>query len=108
VHLCIGQVYATSVYKTSLVAHFDTSLTKIGLIFSIAIVMLGAVRSGRRYLGGGERLALGHVRRRLLLVQRLPGRRSRHRHDPALVALLGYGVIGGIGLGSVTSRRCPR
>ena len=24
VHLCIGQVYATSVYKTSLVAHFDT------------------------------------------------------------------------------------
>ena len=27
VHLCIGQVYATSVYKTALVQHFDTSLT---------------------------------------------------------------------------------
>ena len=25
VHLCIGQVYATSVYKNSLVEHFDTS-----------------------------------------------------------------------------------
>src|SRR3954464_10026499 len=41
VHLCIGQVYATSVYKASLVAHFHTSLTAIGVIFSIAIVMLG-------------------------------------------------------------------
>ena len=41
VHLCIGQAYATSVYKTALVAHFDTSLTAIGIIFSIAIVMLG-------------------------------------------------------------------
>ena len=41
VHLCIGQVYATSVYKTALVAHFDSSLTAIGVIFSIAIVMLG-------------------------------------------------------------------
>jgi len=41
VHLCIGQAYATSVYKTALVEHFDTSLTAIGIIFSIAIVMLG-------------------------------------------------------------------
>ena len=41
VHLCIGQAYATSVYKPSLVEHFDTSLTAIGIIFSIAIVMLG-------------------------------------------------------------------
>lgn len=42
VHLCIGQAYATSVYKDALVEHFDTSLTAIGVIFSIAIVMLGA------------------------------------------------------------------
>ena len=41
VHLCIGQAYATSVYKNALVAHFDASLTEIGMIFSIAIVMLG-------------------------------------------------------------------
>ena len=41
IHLCIGQAYATSVYKEALVAHFDTSLTAIGVIFSIAIVMLG-------------------------------------------------------------------
>ncbi len=41
VHLCIGQVYATSVYKSALVNHFDSTLTGIGLIFSLAIVMLG-------------------------------------------------------------------
>src|SRR4051812_36040194 len=41
VHLCIGQAYATSVYKASLVDHFDTSLTAVGIVFSIAIVMLG-------------------------------------------------------------------
>ncbi len=41
VHLCIGQAYATSVYKASLVSHFDSTLTAIGIIFSIANVMLG-------------------------------------------------------------------
>ena len=30
IHLCIGQVYATSVYKNSLIAHFDTSQTRSG------------------------------------------------------------------------------
>ncbi len=41
IHLCIGQVYATSVYKNALVAHFGSSLTAVGVIFSVAIVMLG-------------------------------------------------------------------
>src|SRR5919112_4092505 len=41
VHLCIGQAYATSVYKNSMVEHFGTGNTPIGIIFSIAIVMLG-------------------------------------------------------------------
>ena len=41
VHLSIGQVYAFSVFKNPLVEKFDTNLTPIGIIFSIAIVMLG-------------------------------------------------------------------
>ncbi len=99
VHLCIGQVYATSVYKTALVDYFDTSLTAIGVIFSIAIVMLGlsaAVcgtwvdRNGPRaamftaacFWGSGFLVAaLGIGTEQLWLVY------------------LGYGVIGGIGLG---------
>ncbi|MER7556178.1 OFA family MFS transporter [Nocardioides sp. NPDC126508] len=99
VHLCIGQVYATSVYKTALVEHFDSSQTAIGVIFSIAIVMLGlsaAVmgtwvdRNGPRaamtaaavfWASGFFVGALGIGTGQLWLVY------------------LGYGFIGGIGLG---------
>jgi len=99
IHLCIGQVYATSVYKTALVKNFDSNNTKIGIVFSIAIVMLGlsaAVRGtwvdrvgprkamftsacfwGTGFLVG----AVGIATQQLWLLY------------------LGYGVIGGIGLG---------
>lgn len=99
VHLCIGQAYATSVYKTALVKHFGTSLTAVGVIFSIAIVMLGVSaavfgtwvdRNGPRKAmftaaccwGTGFLVgALGIATSQLWLVY------------------LGYGFIGGIGLG---------
>jgi MFS family permease len=99
IHLCIGQAYATSVYKTALVQHFDTSLTAIGIIFSIAIVMLGvsaavmgtwvervgprrAMFTAASFWGAGFLIAsLGVASSQLWLVY------------------LGYGFIGGIGLG---------
>jgi MFS family permease len=99
IHLCIGQAYATSVYKNALVAHFESSLTAIGVIFSIAIVMLGlsaavmgtwVERAGPRaamftsacfWASGFLVGALGIATSQLWLVY------------------LGYGVIGGIGLG---------
>ena len=99
VHLSIGQVYAFSVFKNSLVASFDTSLTAIGWVFSIAIVMLGlsaavlgtwVERSGPRkamlaaaacwgvgFMIGSAGIATGQL----------------------WLLYLGYGVIGGIGLG---------
>ncbi len=99
IHLCIGQVYATSVYKTSLIEDFDASEKAIGYIFSLAIVMLGlsaAVfgtwvdRSGPRkamftaaccWCLGFLVAALGISTGQLWLVY------------------AGYGVIGGIGIG---------
>ncbi|XVU30512.1 OFA family MFS transporter [Actinoplanes sp. CA-054009] len=99
VHLCIGQVYATSVYKNSFIAHFDTSQTAIGIIFSIAIVMLGlsAALGGTWVEANGPRKAmfvsacfwasgflvsaLGIATGQLWLVY------------------FGYGFLGGIGLG---------
>jgi MFS family permease len=99
IHLCIGQVYATSVYKTALVKNFDSNNTKIGIVFSIAIVMLGlsaAVRGtwvdrvGPRkamftaacfWAAGFMVGAVGIATEQLWLLY------------------LGYGVIGGIGLG---------
>ena len=99
VHLSIGQVYAFSVFKNSLVATFDTSLTAIGWVFSIAIVMLGlsaallgtwVERSGPRkamlaaalcwgagFVVGSAGIATGQL----------------------WLLYVGYGVIGGIGLG---------
>lgn len=99
VHLSIGQVYAFSVFKTSLVAHFDAGLTPIAVIFSIAIVMLGlsAAFGGTWMERNGPRKAMvlaavcfsaglliggvGIVTRQLWLLY------------------LGYGFLGGIGLG---------
>ncbi len=99
VHLSIGQVYAFSVFKNPLVDHFGTSLTPIGIIFSISIVMLGlsAAFGGRWMERNGPRKAmvlsavcwssgffigaLGVATEQLWLVY------------------LGYGFIGGIGLG---------
>ncbi|WP_030483871.1 L-lactate MFS transporter [Nocardioides aequoreus] len=99
VHLSIGQVYAFSVFKNSLVERFDTSGTAIAWIFSISIVMLGlsaavlgtwVERSGPRkamfasamcwstgFLVGSLGIATGQL----------------------WLLYLGYGVIGGIGLG---------
>jgi MFS family permease len=99
IHLCIGQVYATSVYKVALVKHFGSSLTAVGIIFSIAIVMLGVSaavmgtwvdRVGPRramftaacfWFSGFLIGALGISTEQLWLVY------------------FGYGFIGGIGLG---------
>jgi MFS family permease len=99
VHLCIGQVYATSVYKASLVEHFDTSLTAVGVVFSIAIVMLGvsAAVFGTWVDTGGPRRAMVAAATCWatgFLVGALGIATSQ-----LWLLYLGYGVIGGIGLG---------
>ncbi|WP_394828279.1 OFA family MFS transporter [Pendulispora albinea] len=99
IHLSIGQVYAFSVFKRPLQAHFATSPTPIACIFSLAIVILGlsaafggtwVERQGPRKAmfvaaccwGTGFAIgALGIATRQLWLLY------------------LGYGVVGGIGLG---------
>ncbi|MGC4942608.1 OFA family MFS transporter [Kribbella sp. DT2] len=99
VHLCIGQAYATSVYKTSLVQHFDASQTAIGVIFSIAIVMLGlsAAIGGTWVERNGPRKAM-FVSACFWAAGFLVGALGIGTGQLWLV-YLGYGVIGGIGLG---------
>ena len=98
-HLSIGQVYAFSVFKEPLVEHFDTKLTPISIIFSIAIVMLGlsAAVGGTWVERSGPRKAmsvaaccwsLGFVVAALGVAA-----------DQLWLVYLGYGFIGGIGLG---------
>ncbi|MEX5294053.1 OFA family MFS transporter [Kocuria sp. CPCC 205268] len=99
VHLCIGQAYATSVYKNALVAHFDASLTQIGIIFSIAIVMLGlsAAVFGTWVDTGGPRRAM-FTAALLWSGGFLVGALGIFT-DQLWLVYLGYGFIGGIGLG---------
>jgi MFS family permease len=99
VHLCIGQAYATSVYKNALVEHFDASLTQIGVIFSIAIVMLGlsAALGGTWVDSHGPRKAMATAAV-FWSTGFLVGALGIFTSQLWLV-YLGYGVIGGIGLG---------
>ncbi|GAB3721737.1 L-lactate MFS transporter [Nocardiopsis nanhaiensis] len=99
VHLSIGQVYAFSVFKTPLVERFDSSLTAIGVVFSISIVMLGlsAAFGGKWVERNGPRKAMfvsGLCWGAGFLVGALGVATGQ-----LWLLYLGYGVLGGIGLG---------
>src|SRR6478752_950578 len=106
-HLCIGQAYAFSVFNlpmTKLIgitqsAPGDWKLTELGWIFSIAIVFLGlsAALFGRWVEDGGPRKAMftaGLCWTLGFLVSAV----GVYSHQLWLI-YLGYGVLGGIGLG---------
>ena len=99
VHLCIGQAYATSVYKTALVEHFDSSLTAIGIIFSIAIVMLGlsAAVFGTWVDKNGPRAAM--FTSAVFWVSGFFVGSLGIYTEQLWLLYLGYGFLGGIGLG---------
>jgi MFS family permease len=99
VHLCIGQAYATSVYKTALVEDFGTSQTAIGIVFSIAIVMLGlsAALFGTWVDRNGPRAAMFTAACFWVTGFVVGGLGIETRQ--LWLLYLGYGVIGGIGLG---------
>jgi MFS family permease len=99
VHLCIGQAYATSVYKTALVEDFGTTQTAIGIVFSIAIVMLGlsAALFGTWVDRNGPRAAM-FVSACFWVTGFVVGGLGIETRQLWLL-YLGYGVIGGIGLG---------
>src|SRR5206468_9609507 len=107
VHLCIGQAYAFSVFNlpmTRLIgitqsAPDDWKLTDLGWIFSIAIFFLGASAAvfGRWVEDGGPRRAMFTSALCFgggFLVAALGV--SLHQ---LWIVYLGYGVLGGIGLG---------
>lgn len=99
IHLCIGQVYAFSVFKIPLMSRFDVGEVSVGWIFSVAIAMLGLsaafggtwvekagprksmIVAGTAWVLGFFVAAVGIATSQLWLVY------------------FGYGFIGGIGLG---------
>ncbi|GAA4106418.1 L-lactate MFS transporter [Enteractinococcus coprophilus] len=99
IHLCIGQVYAFSVFKIPLMSRFDVGEVSVGWIFSVAIAMLGLsaafggtwvekagprksmIVAGTAWVLGFFIAAVGIATGQLWMVY------------------FGYGFIGGIGLG---------
>ncbi len=99
VHLSIGQVYAFSVFKNPLLDRFDASHTSIAVIFSIAIVMLGlsAAFGGKWMERNGPRKAM--VLAAVFWVSGFLVAALGVEIGQLWVVYLGYGFIGGIGLG---------
>ncbi|HUA22628.1 MAG TPA: OFA family MFS transporter [Steroidobacteraceae bacterium] len=107
VHLCIGQVYAFSVFNlpmTKLIGigesvPADWQLTDLGWIFTLAILFLGvsAAVLGRWVEEGGPRLAM-FTAALCFSGGFLVSAAGVHAHNIWIV-YLGYGVLGGIGLG---------
>ncbi len=106
-HLCIGQAYALSVFNLPLTRQLgitksiagDWRLTQIGWIFTIAIFVLGASAAlfGKWVQAVGPRKS-GFVAALCWGIGFLVGALGIGTHQLWLV-YLGYGVIGGCGLG---------
>jgi MFS family permease len=107
VHLCIGEAYAFSVFNLPLTKLIgitqatpdDWKLTDIGWIFSIAIVFLGASAAvlGRWVEEGGPRKAM-FTSALCWAGGFMIAAIGVYTHNIWLI-YLGYGVLGGIGLG---------
>jgi MFS family permease len=107
IHLCIGQVYAFSVFKIPLTrligisasAPTDWKQTDIAWIFSLAIVMLGlsAAAFGKWLEGAGPRKAM-FASAVCFAVGFFISDLGVMAHQ-LWVIYVGYGLIGGIGLG---------
>ena len=107
IHLCIGQVYAFSVFNLPMrrligitaAAPRDWTLTELGWIFTLAIFFLGvsAAILGRWVEEGGPRRAM-FTSALCFSGGFLVSAAGVHFHDIWIV-YLGYGVLGGIGLG---------
>src|SRR5262245_1468826 len=106
-HLCIGQAYALSVFNLPLTRQLgvdrslpgDWKLTELGWIFTIAIFVLGASAAafGKWVQAVGPRMS-GAVAALCWGLGFMIGALGIHTHQLWLV-YLGYGVIGGCGLG---------
>ena len=101
IHLSIGQVYAFSVFKNPLLTYGSTawSLKEIGYIFSLAIAVLGisAAIFGKWLETAGPRKAM-FVAACCFGTGFLVSSLGVHLHSLPVI-YLGYGGIGGVGLG---------
>lgn len=99
IHLCIGQVYALSVFKNPFITRFDAGDVSIGWVFSVAIAMLGISSAV-----GGTWVEKAGPRKSMVVsgcfwVLGFLVSTVGIATGQLWLLYLGYGVLGGIGLG---------
>ena len=99
IHLCIGQVYAFSVFKIPLMTRFDVGEVSVGWIFSVAIAMLGlsAAFGGTWVEKAGPRKSMAVAGTAWVLGFFVAA--FGIATGQLWLVYFGYGFIGGIGLG---------
>jgi MFS family permease len=105
IHLAIGQVYSFSVFKAPLIAYFTATVgasninKDIGYIFSVAIAVLGlsAALFGAWLEKAGPRRAMFYAAICFGVGFEIAAMGIKLHQLP--LVYLGYGVVGGIGLG---------
>ena len=99
IHLCIGQVYAFSVFKIPLMSRFDVGEVSVGWIFSVAIAMLGlsAAFGGTWVEKAGPRKSMAVAGTAWVLGFFVAA--FGIATGQLWLVYFGYGFIGGIGLG---------
>lgn len=99
VHICIGSVYAWSVYVNPIKAEMDWTLTDVTIAFSIAIFFLGlsAALMGKFVERNGPRVAA--IIAAVLFGLGTAGSGLAILMESKLLLYFFYGVLGGCGLG---------
>jgi MFS transporter, OFA family, oxalate/formate antiporter len=95
--VALGAVYAWSVFRKPLSEHFDTSVSKVNLIFSLAILALGfAAYFGGRWMGRVGPRRVGMAAGVLYGIGIILASFSS---SSILLLYLTYGVLAGVGIG---------
>src|SRR5919107_3466674 len=95
--VALGAVYAWSVFRKPLSDHFDTSVSKVNIIFSLAILFLGfAAYFGGRWMGKVGPRRVGMAAGVLYGVGIILASFSS---SSIVLLYLTYGVLAGIGIG---------
>jgi MFS family permease len=99
VQMCVGQIYAFNVFNVPLTKACGWTIPQVGWIYSIALFMLGMAAAvlGKRVEAGGPRRAM--VASALCFCGGLAVAALGVYAKQLWLLYLGYGVIGGIGLG---------
>jgi OFA family oxalate/formate antiporter-like MFS transporter len=98
-HLSIGSIYAWSILTKPLMLYFDTPLPSVQLVFSIAIFCLGLTTIIGSKIIAHNKTSTNAIFATIFFISGLLVSQLAIKYHSIYLLYLGYGVIGGIGVG---------